>query len=338
MGSPPPWSKDKDLVDKKKNNKKRKHAKVKSPIAILYGGTSAERAVSCATAEAVARAMMKLQLPFEKVDVTQTSAWIDALRSMQPRMVFIALHGGSGENGTVQAVLDMLGLPYNGSGVMASALAMDKARAKVIFANAGLEVAADRTYPAHAVPKDFTEVGIALPVVVKPVCEGSSVGVSIVRNAAEWGKAVKQAEGYGWPVMVEAYIPGRELTVAVMGDKAIAVTEIIPEADMFYNYDAKYATGGSRHVVPADIPEDVYTKALSYAEKAHKSLGCSGATRTDFRYNEKSGELVVLELNTLPGMTATSLLPEQAAYTGDSFEDLVRKIVEDAGCVTHKVA
>jgi D-alanine-D-alanine ligase len=311
---------------------------MQKPVAILYGGTSAERAVSCATADAVANALMRLQRPFERVDMTASTTWIDTLRKLDPEMVFIALHGGSGENGTVQAVLDMLGLPYNGSGVMASALAMDKARAKVMFAYAGLTVAADRVYPAHAVPGDFTEVGLALPVVVKPVSEGSSVGVSIVRNAAEWSKAIKQAAGYGQPVMVEEYVPGRELTVAVMNGQALAVTEILPEKDTFYNYESKYAAGGSRHIVPADLPKALYEQALRDAEKAHEALGCTGATRTDFRYNDKTGDLVVLELNTLPGMTGTSLLPEQAAYLGDSFEELVRKIVEGAKCTAHKVA
>ena len=315
----------------------RKDIDMARPIAVLYGGTSAERAVSLVSGQAVADALMKLQVPHEMVD--QTGDWIGALKKLNPQMVFIALHGGDGENGTVQAVLDTLKLPYNGSGVLASALAMDKVKSKALFAFHGIDVPAGEYFAPGRSPSTAEGLTkIKLPVVVKPAAQGSSVGVSIVRTAADWSKAVKLADQYGQTVMVEEFIPGHELTVALLDGKALAVTEILADKGVFYDYDSKYAAGGSRHVVPAQIPADVTESCLRVSEQAYAALGAAGAARVDLRYDPASGRVVVLELNTLPGMTGTSLLPEQARYTGYSFEMLIKKLVEDALCQNRSVA
>jgi D-alanine-D-alanine ligase len=225
-----------------------------------------------------------------------------------------------------------MGIPYTHSGVRASALAMDKMVAKAVFASAGLPVARGR------------EVGIAeleaadplpLPYVVKPVNEGSSVGVEIIRTGDNRRAEVARSWRFGKVAMVEEYIPGRELTVGVMGDRALAVTEILADAGMFYDYESKYADGGSRHLIPAPVHPDTYARALDVALAAHRAIGCRGASRCDFRYDDTKGEpgrLVLLEINTQPGLTPTSLLPEQAAYRGMSFPRLCAWMVENASC------
>jgi D-alanine-D-alanine ligase len=246
--------------------------------------------------------------------------------------VFNALHGRFGEDGAIQGVLDWLAIPYTHSGVRASALAMDKVAAKAIFAAAGLPIAHGRV-----VPTDELEAAdpLPLPYVVKPVGEGSSVGVEIIKRGDNRRAAVARAWRYGKAALVEEYIPGRELTVGVMGDRALAVTEIIAEAGVFYDYESKYADGGSRHIIPARVHPDMYCRALDVALTAHRALGCSGATRCDFRYDDTCGEpgrLVLLEINTQPGLTPTSLLPEQAAHHGMSFSQLCAWMVENATC------
>jgi D-alanine-D-alanine ligase len=294
-------------------------------VAVLMGGPSAEREVSFSSGRGCAAALRA-----EGYDVVEVDAGPDLaqrLADIAPDVAFNALHGRWGEDGCVQGLLEWLRIPYTHSGVLASALAMDKERAKAAFRVAGLPVMESRlacraeVEARHVLPP---------PYVVKPNNEGSSVGVYIVAEGAnappKLGAAMPDV------VMVEAYAPGRELTTTVMGDRAIAVTDIL--TDGWYDYDAKYAPGGSRHVVPAEIPDDITEACLDYALRAHRCLGCRGVSRTDFRWDEGEGlaGLVILETNTQPGMTPTSLAPEQAAHAGISFGALCRWMVEDASC------
>jgi D-alanine-D-alanine ligase len=250
----------------------------------------------------------------------------------RPDVVFNALHGRFGEDGTMQGVLDWLGIPYTHSGVRASAVAMDKAAAKAVFAAAGLPVARGRVMDVADLAHDDP---MPLPYVIKPVNEGSSVGVEIMRADGNRRAAIVAGWHFGAQAMVEEFIPGRELTVGVLGDRALAVTEIIARAGSFYDYESKYATGGSEHVVPAAIDPAITAQALAMALAAHRALGCRGATRADFRYDDGAGEpgrLVLLEVNTQPGLTPTSLLPEQAALLGIGFPELCAWMVENAAC------
>ena len=300
-------------------------------VAVLYGGMSAEREVSLSSGRQVIVALRAAGYDVVPVEVGDDLRAVIAALEPRPDVVFNALHGRFGEDGAIQGVLDWLGIPYTHSGVRASALAMDKAAAKAVFVAAGLPVACgamvDVAALEHADP-------MPLPYVIKPVNEGSSVGVEIMRLGDNRRAAVAAAWRYGPEAMVEEYIPGRELTVAVMGERALAVTEIASNTS-FYDYEAKYADGGSRHIIPATIHPEVYARALDVALAAHKALGCRGATRSDFRYDDTAGEpgrLVLLEVNTQPGLTPTSLLPEQAAHTGTSFPQLCAWMVENAAC------
>jgi len=250
----------------------------------------------------------------------------------RPDVVFNALHGRYGEDGAIQGVLDWLNIPYTHSGVRASAMAMDKQAAKAVFAAAGLPVAAGR-------PVDVAELEhhdpLPLPYVVKPLNEGSSVGVEILRGGDNRRAEIARGWRFGPMAMVEEYIPGRELTVAVMGDRALAVTEIQAQAGVFYDYESKYGQGGSDHRIPAAIHPETYAKAMEVALAAHRALGCRGASRADLRYDDTAGEpgrLVLLEVNTQPGLTPTSLLPEQAAHLGIPFPALCAWMVENAAC------
>jgi D-alanine-D-alanine ligase len=255
-----------------------------------------------------------------------------ALAEAAPDIVFNALHGRFGEDGCVQGLLEILRIPYTHSGVLASALAMHKQRAKDVFRAAGLPVVESLVADRHEASARHL---MKPPYVVKPVNEGSSVGVFIIREGDNRppGELGSETWMLGDAVMVEEYVPGRELTVAVMGDAALAVTEIVPKTD-FYDYEAKYAAGGSDHVVPAKVPVAVAEEAMRIAERAHAALGCRGVSRADFRFDDTDGgnRIVLLEVNTQPGMTPTSLVPEQAAYRGMSFRALVRWMVEDASC------
>jgi D-alanine-D-alanine ligase len=258
--------------------------------------------------------------------------WPEAIKAFAPEVAFNALHGEWGEDGRIQGVLDYLRIPYTHSGVLASALAMDKAKTRAVFAACGVPVAQglvmDRREAAKAHP-------MAVPYVVKPNTGGSSFGVFIVREGANRPpeQLLDPDWAYGDEVVIEEYIPGKELTVAVMhGRGALAVTEIIAANGQWYDYDAKYAEGGSRHVLPADLPETVSAACLDLAERAHAALGCRGLTRTDFRYDPARDRLIVLEINTQPGMTPTSLAPEQAAYCGLSYDALVDWMIGDASC------
>jgi D-alanine-D-alanine ligase len=295
------------------------------------GGWSNERPVSLNSGRECAAALRRAGYRVTEVDVDRDIAHV--LEKLKPDVAFNALHGTFGESGMMQGFLELIQLPYTHSGVLASALAMDKHQAKVVFKANGIPVTdhliLDRAEVAraHAMPP---------PYVVKPIADGSSFGVFIVKadQSHPPQEILREDWNSGEAVMVERYIPGRELTCAVMGDVALGVTEIVTDL-AFYNYEAKYAEGGSRHIVPAEIQPKIYDKVQKMALKAHAVLGCRGVTRTDFRYNDRAGEdgeLVCLEINTQPGMTQTSLVPEQAAAAGHSFEDLVAWMVEDASC------
>ncbi len=249
----------------------------------------------------------------------------------RPDAVFNALHGRLGEDGAMQGVLDVMGIPYTHSGVRASALAMDKVAAKSVFATHGLPVADGFLVPLASLAAADP---MPLPYVVKPACEGSSVGVEILRAGDNSRAEIARGWRFGDQALVEEYIPGRELTVGVLEDRALTVTEITAAAG-FYDYEAKYAEGGSVHVLPARVHPDIFARALDLACAAHRALGCRGATRADFRYDDTRGEpgrLVLLEVNTQPGLTATSLLPEQAAHCGIDFPALCAWMVERAAC------
>jgi len=296
-------------------------------VAVLMGGWSAEREVSVHSGRACAEALTRRGYRVTSIDVTREVA--AALTAAKPDVALNVLHGRPGEDGTLQGLLEILGIPYSHSGVLASALAMQKNTAKAMFKACGVPVAEDRVVSrfeaakAHVMPP---------PYVVKPIAEGSSVGVFIVTK--QQSHPPQELYRDDWPfgelVMVERYIPGKELTCAVLGDRALDVIEIVPTT-RFYDYEAKYAAGGSRHLLPAPILPNVYQEVRRLALAAHNALGCRGASRADFRYDDRgTGNLVCLEVNTQPGMTETSLVPELAAYAGITFDELVQWMVEDA--------
>ncbi len=298
--------------------------KAASKVAVLMGGPSAEREVSLVSGRECAAALR--EAGYQVVEVDCGPDLPARLAEIKPDVCFNALHGRWGEDGCVQGLLEWLRIPYTHSGVLASAMAMDKARAKEVFAAAGLPVVQSVIAAREDVSKGHI---LPPPYVVKPNNEGSSVGVYIVR---EGSNAPRLAETMPERVMVETYAPGRELTCAVMGDRALCVTDII--TDGWYDFDAKYKTGGSRHVVPAELPAEITAACLDYALRAHQALGCRGVSRTDFRWDEARGldGLILLETNTQPGMTPTSLAPEQAGKLGISFPAFCAWMVEDASC------
>ncbi|MDF1670431.1 MAG: D-alanine--D-alanine ligase [Roseovarius sp.] len=289
------------------------------------GGPSSEREVSLSTGQECAAALREAGC-----DVVEVDADLDLaarLMDIKPDVVFNALHGRWGEDGCVQGLLEWMQLPYTHSGVLASALAMDKQKTKEVFRTAGLPIVESVLAPREVVK---TRHVIAPPYVVKPNNEGSSVGIYIVQDAANGPPQLP--DDMPETVMVETYAPGRELTATVLGDRALTVTDII--TDGWYDYHAKYAAGGSRHVVPAEVPQEIFDACMQYALRAHEVLGCRGMSRTDFRWDEARGMegLVLLETNTQPGMTPTSLSPEQAQVVGMSFPELCNWLVEDASC------
>jgi D-alanine-D-alanine ligase len=301
-------------------------------VAVLMGGLSAEREVSLRSGAACAKALESEGYRVTQIDVDRNLA--ARLREVAPDVCFNALHGKFGEDGCVQGLLECLGIPYTHSGVLASALAMHKERAKDVMGPAGVPIADAEVVTRREAASRHV---LAPPYVVKPVAEGSSVGVVIVDVGAN-APPSRIAEG-GAPddlLMVERYIPGRELTCAVIGDFVTDVIEIKPLKGLeFYDYEAKYAPGGSQHVLPADLSPDVYQLVRKYTVAACRALGCRGAARADFRYDDTTdgaGELICLEVNTQPGMTETSLVPELAQHAGWSFGELVRFLVEDASC------
>jgi D-alanine-D-alanine ligase len=296
-------------------------------VAVLMGGVSNERPVSLKSGTECARALRNAGYRVTEVDVGSDIA--ERLREV----AFNALHGPYGEDGTIQGLLEFLKVPYTHSGVLASALAMNKHQAKILFKAAGIPVTDHVIADRSEVAKGHV---MAPPYVVKPIADGSSFGVFIVKadQSHPPQEILREDWNGGEQVMVERYVPGRELTCAVMGDVALGVTEILTDL-AFYNYEAKYAKGGSNHIVPAPVQPKIYDKVQKMALKAHAALGCRGVSRTDFRYNDQAGadgELVCLEINTQPGMTETSLAPEQARHAGHSFEELVAWMVEDASC------
>ncbi|WP_054005090.1 D-alanine--D-alanine ligase [Cypionkella psychrotolerans] len=299
-------------------------SKAASKVAVLMGGPSVEREVSLVSGRECATALR--EAGYQVVEVDCGPDLPARLAEIKPDVCFNALHGRWGEDGCVQGLLEWLKIPYTHSGVLASALAMDKARAKEVFAAAGLPIVQSVLAAREDVSKGHI---LPPPYVVKPNNEGSSVGVYIVR---EGSNAPRLAETMPERVMVETYAPGRELTCAVMGDRALCVTDIITNG--WYDFDAKYKTGGSRHVLPAELPEGITAACLDYALRAHNALGCRGVSRTDFRWDEARGlaGLILLETNTQPGMTPTSLAPEQAGHFGISFPAFCAWMVEDASC------
>ena len=295
-------------------------------VAVLMGGWSAERDVSLVSGAACVKALQKAGYSVTAIDVQRDVGALLSRLYPKPDVVFNALHGRWGEDGCVQGLLDILEIPYTHSGLTASAIAMDKPMAKRLFKDAGIPVAED-----IIATRDEVLAGnvMAPPYVVKPLNEGSSVGVHIVQEGDSELPFAHESWPYGDLVMVEKYVPGREFTVAVMGGKALAVTEIMTER-IFYDFDAKYKAGGSSHTIPADLPGPVSDEALRLAALAHDTLGCRGVSRADFRYDGET--LYLLEINTQPGMTPTSLVPEQAAHVGISFEELVSWMVDNAEC------
>jgi D-alanine-D-alanine ligase len=293
-------------------------------VAVLMGGLSAEREVSLVSGRECARALREAGYEVTEVDCGPDLAM--RLADLKPDVCFNALHGRWGEDGCVQGILEWLRIPYTHSGVLASALAMDKQKTKEVYAAHGLPVVASVLAAREAV-----EAGHVLPppYVVKPNNEGSSVGVYIVHPGSN---APRLAASMPAVVLVEAYAPGRELTTTVMGDRALGVTDIL--TDGWYDYDAKYKPGGSRHECPANLPAEIEAACLDYALSAHRALGCRGVSRTDFRWDESRGleGLILLETNTQPGMTPTSLAPEQAAMQGIGFPEFCAWMVRDASC------
>jgi len=297
------------------------------------GGFSSERPVSLASGIPCADTLEAEGYEVTRIDVTRDVGSV--LAELKPDAVFNALHGPFGEDGTIQGILEYLAIPYTHSGVLASALAMNKEQAKKIARASGIPVAESRIVNRFTIRDKHP---MPAPYVVKPVSEGSSFGVVIVKeDQSHPPQVIASPEWkYGDMVMVERYVYGRELTCAVMGDVALGVTEIIPEGHSFYDYDSKYAPGGSKHECPAKISSNIYQKIQTLALKAHQAFGCRGVSRSDFRYDDRhseNGELIWLEVNTQPGMTPTSLVPEIAAQAGHSFGDLLSWMVEDASCL-----
>ncbi len=296
-------------------------------VAVLMGGWSAEREVSLRSGKACADALSRLGYRVTAVDAGRDIAAV--LTAIKPDVALNVLHGRPGEDGTLQGVLEVLGIPYSHSGVLASAIAMHKGYAKAIFRAAGIPVAEDLIASRIEAAQRHL---MSPPYVIKPMAEGSSVGVFIVTEEHPHPpqELYRDDWAFGEQILIERYIPGKELTCAVLGDRVLDVIDIVP-ATQFYDYEAKYAAGGSRHVLPAQILPNVYQEVRRLALAAHDALGCRGVSRADFRYDDRgTGKLVCLEINTQPGMTETSLVPELAAYAGITFDELVRWMVEDA--------
>lgn len=301
-------------------------------VAVLMGGLSAEREISLRSGKACAQALAEQGFRVTPVDVGHDAASV--LAALKPDVAFNALHGKFGEDGCIQGVLELLRIPYTHSGVLASSVAMKKDVAKVVMAAAGVPVPKGRV--VHRLEAARSHV-LPPPYVLKPVSEGSSFGVFIVgEDQAQPPQELASPDWtHGDLMLAEQFIAGRELTCAVMADRALDVIEILAADGGWYDYNAKYAKGGSKHVLPANLKENIYQEVQHLAVEAHRALGCRGVSRADFRYDDRpggTGELVVLEVNTQPGMTETSLVPEMAAFAGFSFGELVKWMVEDASC------
>jgi len=298
-------------------------------VAVLMGGLSAERPVSLKSGAACAAALERSGYRVSRIDVSRDLP--ERLKEVAPDVAFNALHGPMGEDGSVQGILEFLEIPYTHSGVLASALAMNKDRAKAVLERAGVPLA------AHVVCSRFEAAErhvMEPPYVVKPVAEGSSFGVTIVPAGAN--APPRDLGATDWPygdvVMAERYVPGRELTCGAFGDTVWDVIDIEPVSETFYGFDAKYKPGGSRHILPARLKPNIYQAVQNFTHAAYRALGCRGVARADFRYDPEKDDLVCLEVNTQPGMTETSLVPEMAAHAGLGFDALVAALVEDASC------
>ncbi|WP_455473782.1 D-alanine--D-alanine ligase [Bartonella sp. B30(2025)] len=300
-------------------------------VAVLMGGFSSERPISLSSGSFCADVLEAQGYRVSRVDVDSHIASV--LEQLRPDIAFNALHGPFGEDGRIQGILEYLKIPYTHSGVMASALAMDKGRAKIIVVNAGVSVAPSCVMSRFAVGRKHP---IEPPYVIKPVCEGSSFGVTIVEgyDTLPLHKIVGSEWTYTDEVIVEKYIPGRELTCAVLGNEVLDVCEIIPDQRFqFYDYESKYKSDGSLHICPAQLSPNIYQKVQEMSLAAHRAIGCRGVSRSDFRFNEEAEELIWLEINTQPGMTSTSLFPDIAKASGRTYSDIVQWMVEDASCM-----
>lgn len=299
-------------------------------VAVLMGGWSAEREVSLTSGRGVADALESLGHRVTRIDMNRDIAL--RLAEAKPDIVFNALHGHPGEDGTVQGMLDLMGVPYTHSGLATSVIAIDKELTKRHLVPHGIRMPGGQVVASESL---FDRDPLPRPYVLKPVNEGSSVGVAIVTDGGNHGKPIARGSAGPWQdfpeLLAEPFIRGRELTTAVIGDEALAVTELRPRSG-FYDYDAKYTEGMTEHVCPAEIPDDVRDAALDMALRAHRLLGCKGCSRSDFRWDDTQGVagLYLLEVNTQPGMTPLSLVPEQARYLGISYEALVQRIVDEA--------
>ena len=297
-------------------------------IGVIMGGHSAERDISLRTGRAVLAAL--LRRGYKAVAIDAGEALVDQLRARKIQLAFIALHGPGGEDGTIQGLLEVLGVPYTGSGVRASAIAMHKPTAKAFLASEGVPVPRGTVVPAISgqPPQRSVPTGMGWPVIVKPAAQGSTIGITIVRQTSEWPTALKRAHEFDSEAMVEAYIPGRELTVSILSGMPLPAVEIVAP-NGFYDYAAKYEKGKTRYLCPAPLPASLRKRLADLALKTYRLIGCDGAARVDFRVTPK-GRPYVLEINTIPGMTETSLLPMAAAKAGIDYDTLTERILESA--------
>ncbi|MBI4847794.1 MAG: D-alanine--D-alanine ligase [Nitrospirae bacterium] len=298
-------------------------------IGVLMGGESSERDISIRSGLAIYQSLQELGYNAVPIDISKDV--VNALKKEKIRFAFLALHGGIGENGAIQGMLEVFGIPYTGSGIMASALAMDKEASKKMFAYHGLPVAPfivirRQTKGKKAADTQLPAVDFPLPWVVKPVTEGSSIGVSIIKEEKDMLPCLEKAFSFDNRVMIEKFIPGKEVHIGILGQRVLGGVEVRPSLE-FYNYEAKYTSGLTEYIIPPEIDDATYEKAKDIALKAHKALGCAGASRVDLRIDEGTRVPYILEVNTLPGMTTTSLLPKIAKSAGMSFSDLIEEII-----------
>ena len=302
-----------------------------SKVLVLQGGVSEEKEVSDLTAESCIEALEKASFDVEalSLDARNINELAELVKSKNPDVIFNALHGGAGEDGSIQGIFETLKIPYTHSGVLSSAIAMNKFISKKLFKASGLPVIEDLLLNSR---DQLKRIPLIPPFVIKPNNGGSSVGVHFIRYKEEIEDVGKFNTHLDRRYILEKYIPGRELTVAVLNGRPLTVTDIVTED--WYDYDAKYKTGGSKHIIPADVPKEIFDLCINYAVRAHNCLGCRGITRSDFRWNEKKGRegLFILELNTQPGMTKTSLVPEQARFVGLDLQYLCLELIKDASC------
>ena len=302
-----------------------------SKVLVLQGGVSEEKEVSSLTAESCIEALEKVSFDVEVLSIDSRNIYelAELVKSKNPDVIFNALHGGTGEDGSIQGLFETLRIPYTHSGVLSSAIAMDKFISKKLFKASGLPVIEDQLINSR---DQLKGIPLIPPFVIKPNNGGSSVGVHFIRYKEE----IEEVRQFGTDLdrryILEKYIPGRELTVAVLNGRPLTVTDIVTQD--WYDYNAKYKTGGSKHIIPADVPKEIFDLCINYAVRAHYCLGCRGITRSDFRWDEKKGMegLFILELNTQPGMTKTSLVPEQARYVGLDLQHLCLELIKDASC------